>query len=202
VDDYALAPSYHAVITRSIQEQLSDYRAHAADDSTTTIITATATAGTSSSIVGSHDEEDTRWWAAWRKKQARDMAAEAAAALETEAEQDTPSTSGKRRSKKRRKVARNSFPAAAAKKLKEKEDGGTEADMEGEGGEDGFSSFDIGTPRRADELELGVDENQLRDDVRILVKVGVFCCFSFGGNLLVCICMMSLIIGSFSLSAA
>ncbi|KAH7928851.1 SNF5-domain-containing protein [Leucogyrophana mollusca] len=29
VEDYALAPSYHSVITKSIQEQLSDYKAHA-----------------------------------------------------------------------------------------------------------------------------------------------------------------------------
>ena len=30
VDDYQLAPSYHAIITKSIQEQLSDYKAHSA----------------------------------------------------------------------------------------------------------------------------------------------------------------------------
>ncbi|KIJ63657.1 hypothetical protein HYDPIDRAFT_29449 [Hydnomerulius pinastri MD-312] len=30
VEDYALAPSYHGVITKSIQEQLSDFKAHAA----------------------------------------------------------------------------------------------------------------------------------------------------------------------------
>lgn len=30
VEDYALAPSYHIVITKSIEEQLSDFRAHVA----------------------------------------------------------------------------------------------------------------------------------------------------------------------------
>ncbi|EGO01043.1 hypothetical protein SERLA73DRAFT_29048, partial [Serpula lacrymans var. lacrymans S7.3] len=28
VDDYALAPSYHTTITKAIQDQLSDYKAH------------------------------------------------------------------------------------------------------------------------------------------------------------------------------
>ncbi|EIW79898.1 hypothetical protein CONPUDRAFT_43119, partial [Coniophora puteana RWD-64-598 SS2] len=30
VEDYALAQSYHGLITKSIQEQLSDYKAHTA----------------------------------------------------------------------------------------------------------------------------------------------------------------------------
>ena len=30
VEDYALAPAYHSVITKSIQEQLSDFKAHVA----------------------------------------------------------------------------------------------------------------------------------------------------------------------------
>ncbi|KAI0664168.1 hypothetical protein C8Q70DRAFT_945855 [Cubamyces menziesii] len=64
VDDYGLAPSYHAVITKSIQEQLSDYKAHS------------ATFGEDGVMIDEEEEvvrgkiadEDAPWWEAWRKR--------------------------------------------------------------------------------------------------------------------------------------
>ena len=58
VDDYSLAPSYHSVITKAIQDQLSDFKAHSAtfgedgfDDPV---------------LRGQLTEEEEMWWDAWR----------------------------------------------------------------------------------------------------------------------------------------
>jgi SWI/SNF-related matrix-associated actin-dependent regulator of chromatin subfamily B member 1 len=63
VDDYGLAPAYHAVITKSIQEQLSDFKAHSANydgDSEDIVVEDTLEKG-------KLDEEAVAWWAKWRK---------------------------------------------------------------------------------------------------------------------------------------
>ncbi|KAI0080412.1 SNF5-domain-containing protein [Panus rudis PR-1116 ss-1] len=64
VDDYGLASSYHAIITKSIQDQLSDYKAHSTtfgEDGTLT--------GPEEDIIenGKLDEEDAAFWEEWRK---------------------------------------------------------------------------------------------------------------------------------------
>ena len=62
VEDYGLAPSYHSVITKSIQDQLSDFRIHSAnpdgdiDEADVDI------------VKGELDEEDAAWWESWRKR--------------------------------------------------------------------------------------------------------------------------------------
>lgn len=62
VEDYALPASYHAVITKSIQDQLSDFRIHSTnpdgdiDDSDATLVR------------GELDEDDAVWWESWRKR--------------------------------------------------------------------------------------------------------------------------------------
>jgi len=62
VEDYALAPSYHTVITKSIQDQLSDFRIHSEnpdgdfDEADVDI------------VKGELDEEDAAWWELWRKR--------------------------------------------------------------------------------------------------------------------------------------
>ncbi|KAI0653711.1 hypothetical protein C8Q70DRAFT_937533 [Cubamyces menziesii] len=64
VDDYGLAPSYHAVITKSIQEQLSDYKAHSA-----TFGEDGVTIDEEEEVVrGKIMDEDAPWWEAWRKR--------------------------------------------------------------------------------------------------------------------------------------
>lgn len=63
VDDYGLAPSYLAIITKAIQDQLSDYKAHSA---------ALLDEGEAHSVPedvlvkGALDGEDDEWWATWR----------------------------------------------------------------------------------------------------------------------------------------
>ncbi|EPQ51859.1 SNF5-domain-containing protein [Gloeophyllum trabeum ATCC 11539] len=56
VDDYALPQAYHGVITKSIQEQLSDYQAHAAG------------AEAAEALRGRLDGEEAAWWESWRKR--------------------------------------------------------------------------------------------------------------------------------------
>jgi len=62
VEDYGLAPSYHSVITKSIQDQLSDFRIHSAnpdgdiEDAEIELMR------------GELDEKDAAWWESWRKR--------------------------------------------------------------------------------------------------------------------------------------
>ncbi|KAJ7502954.1 hypothetical protein B0H11DRAFT_1712157 [Mycena galericulata] len=64
VEDYNLASAYHGVITKAIQDQLSDYRAHSAnydgDSWDVTIKNDTVRAG-------SLEGESAEWWSNWRK---------------------------------------------------------------------------------------------------------------------------------------
>ncbi|KAJ4489990.1 hypothetical protein J3R30DRAFT_3653479 [Lentinula aciculospora] len=68
VEDYQLAPSYHSIIVKNIQEQLGDYKAHSAlydgeggdylgDDHDPSI-----------TENGTLNEEDAMWWESWRKR--------------------------------------------------------------------------------------------------------------------------------------
>lgn len=64
MDDYGLTSSYHAVITKSIQDQLSDFKAHSANydgDGGDISVEGEFTTGTL-------DEEDAAWWESWRKR--------------------------------------------------------------------------------------------------------------------------------------
>ncbi|KAJ7337371.1 hypothetical protein DFH08DRAFT_705548 [Mycena albidolilacea] len=65
VEDYNLAHTYHAVITKTIQDQLSDYRAHSANydgDSWDLAITENTL------CAGKLEGESAAWWSAWRKR--------------------------------------------------------------------------------------------------------------------------------------
>ncbi|KAM5536841.1 hypothetical protein V8D89_009559 [Ganoderma adspersum] len=64
VDDYSLAPSYHAIITKSIQEQLSDYKAHSATFGEDGVMIDDSEDITNGKI----SKEDATWWEAWRKR--------------------------------------------------------------------------------------------------------------------------------------
>lgn len=64
VEDYNLAPSYHTVITKSIQDQLSDYKAHSANYDGDG-----GELGPEDTLTrGLLDEESTAWWELWRKR--------------------------------------------------------------------------------------------------------------------------------------
>lgn len=73
VDDYALAPSYHVVITKAIQDQLSDYKAHSTtfggdpDSSASFTFPEPLLDNENEVVAGEMDDEEAKWWAAWRK---------------------------------------------------------------------------------------------------------------------------------------
>jgi len=60
VDDYALAPTYFAVIVKSIQDQLTDFQAH-----TTDVVSENES---ESLLRGRLDENEKAWWDKWRKE--------------------------------------------------------------------------------------------------------------------------------------
>ena len=66
VDDYGLASSYHAIITKAIQDQLSDYKAHSTtfgEDGTPQ-----SPVDETSVVVGALEDEEVKWWDGWRDK--------------------------------------------------------------------------------------------------------------------------------------
>lgn len=71
IEDYNLASSYHAIITKSIQDQLSDYKAHTVnydgDEGDAPVVQAGA-ALEDVIIRGRLDDEDAVWWRSWRKR--------------------------------------------------------------------------------------------------------------------------------------
>ncbi|KAJ7188657.1 hypothetical protein C8R46DRAFT_877300 [Mycena filopes] len=67
VEDYNLAPIYHGVIVKSIQDQLSDYRAHSANyegDSWNVL----KSADHNNTGAGTLEGESAEWWSNWRKR--------------------------------------------------------------------------------------------------------------------------------------
>ncbi|KAF7324326.1 hypothetical protein MVEN_02649300 [Mycena venus] len=65
IEDYNLAPSYHAVIVKAIQDQLSDYRAHSPnyDGDSWNVVRTTDTLRQ-----GTLEGESAEWWCNWRKR--------------------------------------------------------------------------------------------------------------------------------------
>jgi SWI/SNF-related matrix-associated actin-dependent regulator of chromatin subfamily B protein 1 len=61
VEDYGLPPAHHATITKLIQDQLSDFKAHAAAGA------ADADDEGSAPRRGTLSDADVRWWKAWRR---------------------------------------------------------------------------------------------------------------------------------------
>jgi SWI/SNF-related matrix-associated actin-dependent regulator of chromatin subfamily B protein 1 len=65
VEDYNLSPTYHAVITKAIQDQLSDYRAHSSNyDGDSWDVTISD----DKLRVGALEGESAAWWCQWRKR--------------------------------------------------------------------------------------------------------------------------------------
>jgi SWI/SNF-related matrix-associated actin-dependent regulator of chromatin subfamily B member 1 len=62
VEDYGLAASYHATITKLIQDQLSDFKAHTSGSNG-----AEADDEREAPRKGALGEDDLKWWKNWRK---------------------------------------------------------------------------------------------------------------------------------------
>lgn len=108
VDDYGLSSSYHSVITKSIQEQLSDYRAHTAtladlDDNTINVENVEVCRGVL-------EEEDLLWWESWRKRMRRPDGSVKTSAMLKQMRGSPP------KDRKRRKFASGRFSNASDSK--------------------------------------------------------------------------------------
>lgn len=70
IDDYGLSSSYHSIITKSIQEQLSDYKAHTAllVETDSTPIDVDEEDSEHRVLYGRLDGAEDEWWTAWRSK--------------------------------------------------------------------------------------------------------------------------------------
>lgn len=70
VDDYGLPSSYHSVITKAIQEQLSDYKAHSAmlAELETGVISIDTPEPDGPLLKGQLEDEELQWWESWRKR--------------------------------------------------------------------------------------------------------------------------------------
>ena len=93
MDDYNLAPSYHAIIIKAIQDQLSDFKAH----STTFGEDGDPQSPIEEVVVkGALADEDEKWWETWREMAKNDTTYKTVAA-----------THGEAHSRKRRKVVKD-----------------------------------------------------------------------------------------------
>ncbi|KAJ7782721.1 hypothetical protein B0H16DRAFT_1709569 [Mycena metata] len=69
VEDYNLAPIYHGVIVKSIQDQLSDYRAHSAHyEGDSWDVLKSADSQNNNTGAGTLEGESAEWWCNWRKR--------------------------------------------------------------------------------------------------------------------------------------
>ena len=70
VDDYGLPSSYHSVITKAIQEQLSDFKAHSAmvAELETGIVDVDAIETEGPLLKGALEGDELQWWENWRKR--------------------------------------------------------------------------------------------------------------------------------------
>ena len=64
MDDYALPSSYHSVITKAIQDQLSDFKAHSATFGEDGVFVSSDTEDIQSGVI---DDKEAEWWETWRK---------------------------------------------------------------------------------------------------------------------------------------
>lgn len=165
VEDYNLPASYHNVITKSIQDQLSDFRAHSGQydgdgDIASPILVNLGLGGGGEDTLrkGILEGDEDRWWAEWRK---RLLVIEESAAK------------GAKKGKGRKRKA---------------VDDGAEGDVEdaGDGCDDDGWLMNWDKPEAVEE----VDEQAMHEDMRILVKVFTFYFFTFregsGLNRFVC----------------
>lgn len=148
VDDYNLGPAYHAVISKSIQDQLQDYKAHSPDFEGENGEGEYIASGEAVLQNGSLDRECAVWWDSWRKR------------VRTESKS---ARGASKRGRKRRKMV---------KEEDEEEDEdetrlgatATMPDHDGEEKEEKAMTLD----------EFEMDENAMHEDMRILIKVRAF----------------------------
>jgi SWI/SNF-related matrix-associated actin-dependent regulator of chromatin subfamily B protein 1 len=200
VEDYALAPSYHGVIVKSIQDQLTDFRAHSADFDHEGVELSDGGGSDAALIRGSLDDENARWWALWRrrvKKEAARALADGSDAEDEESYTKNLKKAGNRKGavngEKRRKVVKikKEKPQDDDEDDDEDADVSMLADNEFEVDEEKkqaksshaatpfWGKLDTDgafKPLAVDEIK--VDEQAMHEEMRILIKVRrLRCCF-------------------------
>lgn len=157
VEDYALAPSYHAVIVKSIQEQLSDFRSHmvaygTAEDSDSDDEGAQSTAV----LKGELDTEDAQWWGIWRRR------VKAIGSSRRSAEEGEKIHRARSASRgKKQKVKKEEDDGEAAMLADNEDDNEDDQDKE-------KVDEDLFKPLNLDDIM--VDERAMHEDMRILIK--------------------------------
>jgi len=183
VEDYNLSSSYHGVITKSIQDQLSDFHAHAFgsnldDEMPISPVVYSASQGKETSILrGGLDDEDARWWARWRRK------------LKREARKAVEEADALKAGKKRRKAGANkregTKQAGGLKKKRKmvvlvdvrKDDGDDDVNVLADNEMDEADYEKDSDTDEEDEWkllsvdEIKVNEESMHEDMRILIKV-------------------------------
>ncbi|KAF8958931.1 hypothetical protein BDZ97DRAFT_1839880, partial [Flammula alnicola] len=182
VEDYNLAPSYHSVIVKSIQDQLSDFRAHSTNyDGDGAELFDNDAANDGAVIKGTLDEENAKWWDVWRRRvklqSARAIADANALAGDGESGKTAKRNGSRQRSssRKRRKMVKNEDdPDADVSMLADNED---EQDDEKDESErkNKAVSFDLDDeaykPLSVEEIML--NEKAMHEDMRILIKLDI-----------------------------
>jgi SWI/SNF-related matrix-associated actin-dependent regulator of chromatin subfamily B protein 1 len=177
VEDYNLAPSYHSIIVKSIQDQLTDFRMHSTnyDGDGTELLDDEGQAV----IKGTLDDEEAKWWEVWRRRvklqSARALAE--ARALADEDEEGTGRSGSRQRhtSRKRQKVKVEDLDDDADADVSMLADNeGEEEDEDNERyAKEKSVVFDLDdddfSPLSLEDIKL--DEKAMHEDMRILIKV-------------------------------
>jgi SWI/SNF-related matrix-associated actin-dependent regulator of chromatin subfamily B protein 1 len=186
VDDYNLSSNYHNVITKSIQEQLADFQGQAFTPNGLSAFDDRNEAHEEKrgTLHGALDETEAQWWAKWRrkvKKEAR-RAVEDADALKSKGrrrksgvnKRDGAEQNGgfrKRRRTATAEVDKDNDTDMLADNEMDGEDEELESDTVKESTDDEDEEW---KPLSLEEIK--VDEQNMHEDMRILIKVG----FGFG----------------------
>ncbi|KAF9444193.1 SNF5-domain-containing protein [Macrolepiota fuliginosa MF-IS2] len=150
IDDYGLAPNYHSVIVKSIQEQLSDFRAHSLNYDQDTGELVVDLKNETPVLQGTLDDSQVKWWKSWRKR------------VKTDGEASMGGVgAASRRSKKKRKL---DGAGVGVVKVEEEEKNAVTFDVS-------MDEEEFGRPMAIDEIKL--DEELMHEEMRILIKLDI-----------------------------
>jgi SWI/SNF-related matrix-associated actin-dependent regulator of chromatin subfamily B protein 1 len=181
VEDYALAPSYHSVIVKTIQDQLSDFKAHSAnyDGESGELLSPSPSMDYNNNIQdpirGLLDDESIAWWMTWRKR--NEIAADAALRDSSSSRRRAGRNNSKQQRKKRRIVVDPDEDGNTHMfgDNEQEDDNGTEKEEKNEkkakailGDPVEFMDEDF-KPMALNEIKI--NEQAMHEDIRILIKV-------------------------------
>ncbi|KAF8241040.1 SNF5-domain-containing protein [Tricholoma matsutake] len=155
VEDYNLSANYHAVIVKSINDQLSDFKAHSGlydgdgaelSSPILGIVGVGLKPGENTLKQGTLDEENEKWWAEWRKRL-------------SVVEQGAGRKMKGRKTKKR--------------KIAVKEEDGAEGDVEDGFGMDVEDDKSMAWDKPLSMEEIDVNDQMMHEEMRILIRLDI-----------------------------